>query len=227
MFRNYWLVAIRNFKRHRVYSTINLLGLSIGLATCILILLFVQDELSYDRFHKNADRIYRVAVERDWGDKMISWPRAPMGLAAELEERLPEVVRGTRIFPRGRILTEYGDQRFYESNGYYADGAFFEIFSFPFVQGDPETALSDPKSIVVTKRFAQKYFGDEDPMGETMRFPSILREMTVTGVLDDVPQNSHFRFDYLISFDEFKIAGPDPEIYTPSYISIPSPVMRH
>lgn len=200
MFRNYWLVAIRNFRRYKVHAIINVSGLSIGLAACILILLFVQSELSYDRFHEDANRIYRVAVEQSVGDQTIVWPQAPIALAVELQERFPDVLRVTKVFPRGRRLVQYGENRFYEQSGYYADASFFDVFSFPVAQGNPKAAWSDLNSIVITQKLAKKYFGDEDPVGKTMVFPEFRRDMIVKGVLENVPPNSHFKPDFLIPF---------------------------
>ena len=218
MFRNYWLIAIRNFKRYKVHAIVNVSGLAIGLAACILILLFVQFELSYDRFHAYADRIYRVAVEQSAGDQTIVWPQAPVALATELQERFPEVLRVTKVFPRGRTLVQYGENRFYEQNGYLADASFFDVFSFPVAQGNPKAAWSDLNSIVITQAFARKYFGDEDPMGKTIVFPRISRSMIVRGVLEDVPSNSHFKPDFLIPFKNFRMVGDDPHLHTPAYI---------
>jgi len=218
MFRNYWLVAIRNFRRYKVHAIINVSGLSIGLAACILILLFVQSELSYDRFHEDANRIYRVAVEQSVGDQTIVWPQAPIALAVELQERFPDVLRVTKVFPRGRRLVQYGENRFYEQSGYYADASFFDVFSFPVAQGNPKAAWSDLNSIVITQKLAKKYFGDEDPVGKTMVFPEFRRDMIVKGVLENVPPNSHFKPDFLIPFENFRMAGEDPHLHTPAYI---------
>jgi putative ABC transport system permease protein len=188
MFRNYLTVAVRNLVRHKVYSLINILGLAIGMACCILILLFVQDEFSYDRYHEKAEQIYRVLG-----------PRTCFPLGAVARDALPEVIEMVRFTFKWERLVGYGEKRFKEPNFIYADPNIFEVFSFPLLKGDPQNALKGPFSVVITEKTAQKYFGHEDPMGKVISVENE-HDYTVTGVLKEIPHNSHFRFDFLATF---------------------------
>jgi putative ABC transport system permease protein len=197
MLKNYLKIALRNIKRHKGYSLINIVGLAVGMACCILILLWVQDELSYDRFHENADDIYRVIQNINFADHSTTWTITQGPLGPSLKEDFPEIINATRITDRGFRLT-YDDKSYDEEVG-MADGSLFEMFTFPLVKGDPATALSDPSSIVLTEEMAEKYFGDEDPIGKTIKADNQW-DFQVTGVMRDVPRNSHLQFDFLIPF---------------------------
>ncbi|MGB2763215.1 MAG: ABC transporter permease [Candidatus Aminicenantaceae bacterium] len=197
MLKNYLKIALRNIKRHKGYSFINIVGLAIGMACCILILLWVQDELSYDRFHENADDIYRVIQDINFTDHSTTWTITQGPLGPSLKENFPEVINATRITGRGLRLT-YKKKNFDEDVG-MADCSIFEMFTFPLVKGDPSTALSDPFSMVMTEEMAKKYFGDEDPIGKTIKADNQW-DFQVTGVLKKVPRNSHLQFDFLIPF---------------------------
>jgi len=195
--KNYLKIALRNIKRHKGYSFINIVGLAIGMACCILILLWVQDELSYDRFHENADDIYRVIQDINFTDHSTTWTITQGPLGPSLKENFPEIINATRITGRGLRLT-YKKKNFDEDVG-MADCSIFEMFTFPLVKGDPSTALSDPFSMVMTEEMAKKYFGDEDPIGKTIKADNQW-DFQVTGVLKKVPRNSHLQFDFLIPF---------------------------
>ncbi len=199
MLRNYLIVAVRNLLRHRGYSAINIAGLAIGMTCCILILLFVQDELSYDWYHERADRIYRFAVE--WRNpktgETAQLVSGPYRLAETLRTDFPEVPHIIR-FSCKRPLIGYGDKRFPEGRFFFVDPGVFEVFSFPLIHGDPRTALREPFTVVITQEMARKYFGDEDPMGKVLRYGDD-RELKVTGILGEIPRHSHFRFDFLSS----------------------------
>ena len=197
MLKNYLKIALRNIKRHKGYSFINIVGLAIGMACCILILLWVQDELSYDRFHENADDIYRVIQDINFADHSTTWTITQGPLGPSLKEDFPEIINATRITDRGFRLT-YDDKGYDEEVG-MADGSLFEMFTFPLVKGDPATALSDPFCIVLTEEMAAKYFGDEDPIGKTIKANNQW-DFQVTGVMKNVPHNSHLQFDFLIPF---------------------------
>ncbi|UCE21723.1 MAG: ABC transporter permease, partial [Candidatus Aminicenantes bacterium] len=197
MLKNYLKIAFRNIKRHKGYSFINIVGLAIGMACCILILLWVQDELSYDRFHENADDIYRVLQDINFTDHSTTWTITQGPLGPSLKEDFPEIIDATRITDRGFRLT-YDDKSYDEEVG-MADGSILKMFTFPLVKGDPDTALSDPLSIVLTEKMAAKYFGDEDPIGKTIKADNKW-DFQVTGVMKDVPRNSHLEFDFLIPF---------------------------
>jgi putative ABC transport system permease protein len=199
MFKNYLKIALRNIKKHKGYSFINISGLAIGMACCILILLWVQDELSFDRFHENAEYIYRVVYEDHDSEKITHrWRNAPP-LAPTLKAEFPEIMDATRFSSWGRFLVKYGEQSSKERSG-FVDPSFFEIFTFPFIKGDPKTALNDPNSVVITQEMAAKYFGSEDPLEKTMNFENSV-DLFVTGVIENVPHNSHIRFDFLTRFE--------------------------
>jgi len=197
MLKNYLKIALRNIKRHKGYSFINIVGLAAGMACCILILLWVQDELSYDRFHENADDIYRVIQDINFADHSTTWTITQGPLGPSLKEDFPEIIDATRITNRGFRLTY--DEKSYDERVGMADGSIFEMFTFPLIKGDPATALSDPLSIVLTEEMAAKYFKDEDPIGKTIKADNKW-DFQVTGVMKNVPPNSHLQFDFLIPF---------------------------
>ncbi|MGH7496485.1 MAG: ABC transporter permease [bacterium] len=198
MLKNHLKIALRNLLKHKAYAFVNVAGLAVGMTCCILILLFVQDELSYDQYHENAGRIYRVyrskTANPSEGFALVGAPWAPA-----LVRDYPEIARALRFRHLDRSLLGHGDRRFYEEGGLYADSTLFEVFSFPLIQGDPKTALARPNTVVLTEAMAQKYFGDENPIGNSLTLNN-KSELQVTGVMKNVRRNSHFRFDFLISF---------------------------
>jgi len=197
MIKNYLKIALRNLARHKGYSFINIAGLAIGMACCILILLWVQDEVSYDRFHENGRNIYRVLQNINFADHSTTWAINQGPLGPSLEQDYPEIVNTTR-YTRRRLRFNYGEKTFDEVAA-MADGSIFEMFTFPLLRGDPATALSDPFSIVLTEEMAEKYFGDEDPLGKVLKADNTW-DFLVTGILKEVPHNSHIRFDFVIPF---------------------------
>jgi len=199
MFNNYFKITIRNFRRHKIYSFINLSGLAVGLACCILILSYVHFELSYDSFHSRSKDIYRLAINGHLSNRSfnLACTNGPPG--PTLERDLPEVEDSVRIRHLYRNAVKYKDKEFIEENGFWAGAAFFEIFSFRLLQGDPKTALKNPHTLVIADSLAKRYFGDEDPLGKILRFND-RENFTVTGVMEDVPPNSHLNFDMLCSF---------------------------
>jgi putative ABC transport system permease protein len=201
MFRNFLKIAIRNFVKHKVYSLINISGLAIGMASVILIGLYIQDELSYDRYHKNADRIYRFTKSSD-GSAIPSWIGTPAPLAPALKAKFPEIENYVRFDPFGfknKTLISYKQKSFYEERFYLADPSLFEVFDFKLVKGNPETALVNPTDLIITESIAKKYFGSEEAIGKTINYDGTI-DLTITGVLEDVPDNSHFKFDFVGSF---------------------------
>jgi putative ABC transport system permease protein len=197
---NYFKIAFRKIKRQKGYSFINIAGLAIGIACCILILLWVQDELGYDRFHKNVNEIYRVIAEESLpSGEQVQYVPTPPALAPALKEDFTEIVNASRIRPGGRTLVKYGDKLFYEERVIFTEASFFELFTFPFIRGDSKTALSDPFSIVLTEEMAEKYFGEEDPMAKILRIGNQF-DFQVTGVIENIPPNSHLRFDFYVPF---------------------------
>jgi putative ABC transport system permease protein len=197
MIKNYIKIALRNLRRHKGYSFINIAGLAIGMACCILILLWVQDELSFDRYHKNADSIYRVIQDINFSDHSTTWAITQGPLGPSLYEDFPEIINFTRVTGR-RFRLSYREHSYDEVLG-MADESIFEMFTFPLVAGDPQTVLSDPNSIVLTEEMAKKYFGDEHPIGKVLKADDRY-DFLVTGILEEFPQNSHFRYDFLIPF---------------------------
>ncbi len=201
MLKNYLKTAIRSLKRQKVYSFINITGLSVGLACCILIILYIRFELSYDRYHRNADRIYRIIeIEIREGKKDYS-ATTPAPLAPALAAEFPEIVSAVRFFhpswiEKWKISCE--DRTFFEENVFFADSSAPEVFSFPLIQGNSEEALKEPNSVIITGDMAKKYFGNMSPLGEVLVLNNA--EAKITGVAQNLPKNSHFRFDFLISF---------------------------
>ncbi len=197
MLKNYLKIALRNFRRHKVTSFINIVGLAIGIACAALILLYVRHELSYDRYHKNKDRIYRL-VSKVQGASYEAVAKVPGPWSIEAKKSFPEIQHVARFVFFNEILVRRGEKRFYESGGFYADSTVFEVFSFSLLKGNPQTALVPPNAIVVTEAFAQKYFGDKEPLGQTLTFDN-QNQYLVTGVIRNVPAHSHFTFDFLVS----------------------------
>lgn len=193
MFRNYLKFAWRNLLQHKVYSFINLAGLTIGLASSILILLWVQNEMSYDQFQKNGSRIYRVVSE--FGDAKNAANSA--GMPAGLQAEIPMVKNTVRIQPANSTLLTIGDQKFQEENVFYADPSFMDMFSYPLLRGDRSSALNRPDAIVITQAMAAKYFGGENPIGKVIRKDNA-DNLIVTGVLENIPANSDLQFDFIL-----------------------------
>lgn len=192
MLKNYFKVTWRNIRNNKIYSFINIMGLAVGMACCILILLWVQDEVSYDKFHENYSDIYRTIPELQ-GAKYYS---NPLALGRFFKEQYPEVKKIARFCDRYWLL-KYKDRIFNES-GALVDDDFLNIFTFPLVKGTPETVLASQDSIVLTERAAVKFFGAQDPIGKSLLVNNNT-ELMVTGILKDVPKNSHLQFDFLAS----------------------------
>jgi len=202
MFKNYLIIALRNIKRSKIYSVINIFGLAVGMACCIVIMLFVQDELSYDRFHENADRIYRVANELNHDTGVMKLTHTFPWMAPELVSAYPEIEDAVRISRKAGTIISYGSKKF-EEEAFYADPSIFSIFTFPLLRGDEKTALKEPNSVVITKTLAEKIFGIEDPVGKTITINNKF-DFKITGILREVPYNSHFRFDFLASYNSLR-----------------------
>jgi putative ABC transport system permease protein len=165
MFNTYLKIAYRNITRNKTYSIINISGLAIGLAASILILLWVQNELSYDKFHKNADQVYRITF--NMGDLTASVN--PAGMPGGLKAEMPVIKNTIRLSSMKTVLFEAGNKKFEEKRVFYADPSFMEVFSFPLVQGDRATALSNVDGVLITQAMASKYFGDQNPIGKFLR----------------------------------------------------------
>jgi putative ABC transport system permease protein len=204
MISNYFKIAIRNILRHKVYSFINIVGLAVGMACTILILLWVQYELSFDLYHEKADRIYRLVTYGAIGKMKGGYAVSNYIAGKILAKDYPEVERSARFqkIPF-KILIQYKDKQFFEDNIFMADDTVFNIFTFPFIKGGPQDALKRAYSIVITEDMAQKYFGNEDPIGRVIKADNKF-EYTVTGVMKSVPPNSHFIFNALVSFETLR-----------------------
>ena len=197
MFKNYLKIAARNLLKHRAYSFINVLGLAIGMACCILIMLYVQHELSYDRHHKNAERIFRVAADIKFGGNHYQMAVAPAPMAEALVRDFPEVASAARFRNYGSSLVKKeGGENLKEERVIFADNAIFEIFTLPLLNGEAKTALIAPNTVVISQATAKKYFRDTDPVGQTLIFDNN-DAYKVTGVFADMPENSHFHFDFI------------------------------
>ena len=207
MFRNNLTVALRHLLRYKGYSVINVMGLAIGMACCVLILLYVQDELSYDQHHENKDRIYRMAISSTVAGVTHDWAFTPPPWAPVLAEEYPEIEQITRIKPpNSRWLVRHGEERFYEKYFVFSDPAIFDVFTIPLVQGNPKTALAEPHTVVVSEAMVKKFFGDENPIGKVISADDQF-EFTVTGIMRDLSKNSHFHADFLASFATMAAAG--------------------
>ena len=194
MLKNYILVALRNLWRHRGYTLINIFGLTIGLASTIFILLYVVNEMSYDRFHEKSDRIYRIWISGSMPATEMRHAVSSPPMAEALLNDYPEVEQAVRLRQAGGWIVKQGDRIFNETDDefIFADSTFFDVFSFKLLKGDPRTCLTEPRSIVLTEEYAAKYFGDEDPMGQTLKIEQDTNLSVITGVMEDFPQNSHF-----------------------------------
>jgi putative ABC transport system permease protein len=199
MFRNTIKITFRNILKHKGYYFINMAGLSIGIVCFILIALFIQDELSYDRYHEKADRIYRAGVRAVWADNEFHGVVSPAPFSKALVTEYPEVEVSTRLRRSGFPVIRYKDKVFSEERWYWADDTFFDVFTVSFIQGDSKTALTMPNSVVITESMALKYFGNEDPLGKSLNADN-RRDYQITGVIEDVPHNSHVHYDFLASF---------------------------
>jgi putative ABC transport system permease protein len=203
MIKNYLKTAVRNLFKHKGYTFINILGLAIGMTACLLILLFVRHELSYDGYHQNSDRIYRVAMAARWGGRDFDIAVVPAATAKTMVTDFPEVEDAIRFRQRGDYIVQYKDQNFREEKIIFTDTTFFKLFSIPLLQGDAESALINPYSIVLSRKTAQKYFRDEDPMGKTLKLDNRY-DYKVTGVFEEIPDNTHFHFNILLSMESIE-----------------------
>jgi putative ABC transport system permease protein len=199
MFKNLLKIAVRNILKDRTYSAINILGLTIGITCSLFLLMYILDELSYDRYHKNAPNIYRIVSNIKEPDNAFTWAIAQIPMADELRDNYPEVTNAVRFFGTGRTQYKNGDKQFYETDFNLADSTVFDMFTYDFIAGDPATALDQPFSIVLTEKTAKKYFADvPGALGKSIQNQQG-EEFKITGIMHDVPLNSHFRFDALIS----------------------------
>lgn len=203
MLQNYLTIAMRNLRKHKTFSFINIMGLAIGIAVCLMILLWVADELSYDRWNEKYDRIYRVAGEVKFGGLHNTFAVAPAPLAPALISDFPEIETAVRFRQRGSFLVKRTVQNFKEDNVIFADSTLFRVFSLKMLQGNPDEALRAPQTVVISKSMAEKYFPAENPLGKTLTFDNE-EVYHVTGVIADMPHNSHFNFDFFCSMSSLE-----------------------
>ncbi len=202
MFKNLLKTSFRSLLKEKAYTLINILGLTVGLTCSMFLLLYVKDELSFDKYHDNAENIYRVVSHIVEPDNEFVWAVTQIPFLPEVLATYPEVKDGVRFFERGRQLYKHGNNSFFEERTYLADSNVFNIFSYNMFMGDPSSALTRPNTIVLTESMAKKYFGEENPLGQTI-IDGRNETLEVTGVIRDVPENSHFIFDALISKSTF------------------------
>lgn len=203
MLQNYFKVAIRNILKHKFFAAINIIGLVIGMTCCFLIFVYVKDELSYDRFHKESENIYRVGLQGKIAGQEIFTTNSCIPLAPTMQAEIPGVDEVLRMIPAtgsSGLAFRYDEKAIPEQKVFYADSNFFNFFSFRLIHGDVATALKDPNSIVITNELAIKYFGDEDPIGKIITIGNDKWPCKVTGVSEQAPSNSHFHFNAVISF---------------------------
>jgi len=193
MIKNLLKIAIRHIRKHPGYSILNVLGLALGISSALFLIIYVSDEVSYDRYHENADRIYRVSSKITETDDQFTWNVAQIPMGPQVVQDYPEVQSFVRFINMPRALYKFEDKEYIEENFYYADSTLFDIFTYKVIRGEVKSAVSDPKKIVLTETAAGRYFGSADPIGKTLTAGDNTYE--VTGVIEDVPSNSHFRFD--------------------------------
>ncbi len=199
MFKNLFKIALRNIFKDKVYSAINILGLTIGITCSMFLFMYILDELSYDKYHANANNIYRIVSNIKEPDNAFTWAVAQVPMAQELRNNYPEVKNAVRFYGTGRTLYKNGEKQFNEEDFYLTDSTVFDMFSYEFLAGDMNTALDNPFSIVLTESVAKKYFASvAEALGQSLQNKEN-EEYKITGVIKDVPYNSHFRFDALIS----------------------------
>jgi len=215
MIKSYMKIALRYIRKYKGYSFINIVGLAIGMAVCMLILLYVRNEWSFDGYHADADRIYRLERSYRRADGSVQpyfCTLAPSFLPI-LKKEIPGIEHATRLFGPGGTLVKVGENGFREDRLYYAEEDIFNVFTIPLVQGNPETALKDPAGIVLSRSMSRKYFGDKNPMGQEMEIDNRLVAQ-VTGVMQDPFPNSHIHMDFLVSYLSLKgLSGEGEDDY--------------
>jgi putative ABC transport system permease protein len=199
MFKNYLIIAFRNLLKQKTYSLINISGLAIGIACCILILLFVNDELNYDKFHKNYENIYRACLDSRIGNSELNAAVTPAPMAEALVKDFPQVKAAAKFTGFSSYVLRYKDKVFNEENFFWTDSKIFDVLTFEFVKGKAKNALNQPNTIVITEKMAEKYFENEEPIGKLININNEV-DILVTGVVKEFPANSHFHFDFLSSF---------------------------
>ncbi len=221
MLRNYFKIAFRNFVQQKYYSIINTLGLALGTAACILILLFVKDELSYEKSYTNNNTIYRIVEEFPMGTHLSKSATVPFPLKKNLMNDFPQITNAAIIFRPsswGQVpVVKRDDDEYFEDNFVFAEPSFLEMYGFQFIAGDPKKALHGPNELILTRTAATKYFGDEDPIGKTLNLNSF-RDLEVIGVIEDLPSNTHLSFDMVASFETLKTFFGNPQFFDTQWV---------
>jgi putative ABC transport system permease protein len=215
LFINYFKTAWRNIRKNKLFSAINIIGLSTGIGLCFIIMLYVQDELGYDKFNKNADRIVRVIFQANINGGKINESVVMAPVAQSMKNDFPEVQDATRLHRYGSSKVVYKDKAFKDDEAAFVDPNFFSIFTLPMIEGDEKTALAQPHTIVLTQKTAEKYFGKEDAIGKTLGFNNNTEFYKVTGVIKNIPSNSHFHFDMFCSMTGWQDAKSDSWMNSP------------
>lgn len=200
MFENYFKIAIRNLKKHKFYTFINIFGLSVGVAVCMIITLFVVNELSYDKHFKDSDKIYRIHADIIFGGNHWNMVQSPAPMAEALPEEFPEVEYAVNFRQRGSYLVKEIDQNIKEDNVIWASKDFFNVFGIPLLEGSPDGVLAEPNTMAISKSTAEKYFPGESALGKSLILDNDL-DFRITGIYEDIPQNSHFHFDFLLAME--------------------------
>jgi len=207
MFKNYFKTAFRNFRRNKVFSFINIIGLAIGLTCFMLIAVFVYNELNYDKYPADAKNIYRVNLSVTGNGDVAVYPNVDVAVGAGMKDAFPEIKAFTRISPATDFV-KYDNRQFKEEHLAFADSNFLQIFSIPLIEGSNKNALTQPNSIVISKAFAKKYFGNDEAVGKSLAIGTNNGLYKITGVFDKVPDDSHFHFDAFLSLSTFHITNP-------------------
>jgi putative ABC transport system permease protein len=219
MLKNYLLISFRNLRKHTSYSLINIFGLGLGLSTFILLMVWIQHELSYDTFHEKSERIYRASMEYSFGGQVAKTSVSPTALLPTLQKNFPEIENGTRVYNPASYnpyIVKKDEKVFQEDHFYFADSTFFKIFSYRLIAGNHLTALSKPYAVVITQSTAKKYFGDADALGKTLSVNNTT-DYEVTGIVEDVPANSYLQFDFIGSFHSLRAGREEPIWWSANY----------
>ena len=205
MIKNFFKVTVRNLLKSKVYSFINIFGLAIGIACFLLIALFVKDEMTYDSYNENADRIFRINAHYKVGDSRFNMANAPVPLAGVLKDEYPEVKASARLVREENTYVKKGDEFLKEEQFFYADSSLLKIFSFEFLQGNAETALNEPNRVILTKETSEKFFPDKNSIGERIILADG-KEFLITGIVKSLPNNSHFEANFIASFNTLPVS---------------------
>jgi putative ABC transport system permease protein len=195
--------TIRNFRNQKLFSFVNIAGLTIGIVAASLIMIYISYELSFDRFHKNSGQIFRVYGTFNFGGKNEAWVQTPNPLGPFLQNKFPEIEKYVRITRLSKGLVSSGDKSFFEDRIVLADSTIFDIFTFPLLVGNPKTVLSQPNVVVLSESAAERYFGKSDPIGKSIRYNRAI-DFTITGIMKDIPGNTHLQFDMMVSMSTAK-----------------------